>query len=115
MPDELTLPLIAAGMLLWYLVCALRQRRTERSNVPVLVWREARVGGWSDWHELTALAPSADYTSVLSAVRASATPDATAVQFASVVQPADAPDYTLRVLFMSAVREPREPVLAMAK
>jgi hypothetical protein len=32
-----------------------------------------------------------------------------------VVQPADAPAYTLRVLFMSAVREARDPVLAMAK
>jgi hypothetical protein len=37
------------------------------------------------------------------------------VQFASVVQPADAPDFTLRVLFMSAVREPRDPVVAMTK
>jgi len=115
MPEELTLPIIAAAILLWYLVCALRQRRTERSNEPTLVWREARVSGWSEWHELTAIGPTADYTSVLSAVRASASPDATAVQFASVVQPADAPDYTLRVLFMSTVREPRDPVLAMTK
>jgi hypothetical protein len=115
MPEELTLPIIAAAILLWYLVCALRQGRTERSNEPTLVWREARVGGWSEWHELTAIGPPADYTSVLSAVRANASPAATAVQFASVVQPADAPDYTLRVLFMSAVREPRDPVLAMTK
>jgi hypothetical protein len=72
MPEELTLPIIAVAVLLWYLVCALRQCRTERSNEPTLVWREARVSGWSEWHELTAIGPTADYTSVLSAVRASA-------------------------------------------
>jgi hypothetical protein len=115
MSEELTLPIIAAVVLLWYLVCALRQGQTERSTEPTLVWREATVHGWSKWRALSAVAPSADYTTVLSAVRVNATPDATAVQFATVVHPADAPDYTLRVLFMSAVREPRDLAPAMTK
>jgi hypothetical protein len=118
MSDDLTLPLIAAGVLLWYLVCALRQWRTERRAIepePTLVWREARVGGWSGWYELTDVSPSADYDCVLSAVRATASLDATAVQFATVVQPADAPAYTLRVLFMSAVQQRHEAVLAVVK
>jgi hypothetical protein len=115
MPDELTLPVIAAAVLLWYLICALRQWRGERPAEPMLVWREATVGGWSEWHQLTAVAPSADYTGVLAAVRAKASPDATAVQFANVVRPADAPDFTLRVLFMSAVWEPSDRALAGAK
>ena len=116
MSEDLTLPIIAAGVLLWYLVCALRQWRTEASiePEPTVVWREAGVGGWSDWYELTAVDPSADYDGVLSTVRANANPGATAVQFATVVQPAGAPAYTLRVLFMSAVREAREPILAVA-
>lgn len=105
MSEELTLPLIAAAALFWYLLCALCQWRTERSAEPMLLWREATAAGWSAWHELNAVAPSADYATVLDAVRARVTEGATAVQFASVVQPADAPDYTLRVLFMSAVRE----------
>jgi hypothetical protein len=83
-----------------------RQWNTDRAAVPTLLWREAGYSGWSDWHELTTVAPSADYSTVLSAVRANAAPDATAVQFASVVRPSDAPAYTQRVLFMSAVREP---------
>jgi hypothetical protein len=106
MPEELTLPAIAAVLLLWYLVVSVRQWHTDRSARPTLLWREARFSGWSDWQELTTVAPSADYSTVLSAVRAEAAPDATAVQFATVVHPADAPAYTLRVLFMSAVREP---------
>lgn len=106
MREELTLPLIAVAVLFWCLVCALRQWRTERSAEPTLVWREATAGGWSQWHQLTGVAPSADYATVLAAVRAHAREGATAVQFATVVHPADAPDYTLRVLFMSAVREP---------
>ena len=115
MSDELTLPIIAAVVLLWYLVCALRQGRTERSTEPTLVWREATIHGWSEWRALNAVAPSADYTTVLSAVRVNATPDATAVQFATVVQPADAPAYTLRVLFLSAVQQRHETVLAVVK
>jgi hypothetical protein len=106
MPDELYLPLIAATVLLWYLVCALRQRHDERSADPMFVWREATATGWSEWCDLTAVPTSTDYTGVLAAVRAHASRHATAVQFASVVHPADAPDYTLRVLFVSAVREP---------
>jgi len=117
MSEDLTLPIIAVGVLLWYLVCALRQWRTERSiePEPTVVWREAGVGGWSDWYELTDVDPSADYDGVLSAVRADASPDATAVQFATVVQPADAPAYTLRVLFLSAVQQRHETVLAVVK
>jgi hypothetical protein len=105
MPEDLMLPMIAAAVLFWYLVCALRQWRTERPAEPRLLWREATVSGWSQWHELTDVAPSAEYAGVLETVRVNASADATAVQFASVVQPVDAPDFTLRVLFMSAVRE----------
>jgi len=117
MSEDLTLPIIAVGVLLWCLVCALRQWRTERwiEPEPTVVWREAGVGGWSDWYELTDVDPSADYDGVLSAVRVNANPGATAVQFAAVVQPAGAPAYTLRVLFMSAVREAYEPILAVVK
>jgi hypothetical protein len=118
MSEDLTLPIIAAGVLLWYLVCALRQWRTERRSIepePTVLWREARVGGWSDWYELTEVDASTDYDGVLSAVQATASPAATAVQFATVVQPSDAPAYTLRVLFMSAVREPRETTSAVTR
>jgi hypothetical protein len=117
MSDDLTLPIIAAGVLLWYLVCALRQWRTERSiePEPTVVWREAGVGGWSDWYELTDVDPSADYDGVLSAVRANANPGGTAVQFAAVVKPAGAPAYTLRVLFMSAVQQQHENILAVVQ
>ena len=48
MPDELYLPLIAAAVLLWYLVSALRQQRTGRSAGPRLIWREATAAGWSE-------------------------------------------------------------------
>lgn len=118
MSEDLTLPILAAGVLLWYLVVALRQWRAERLTIepqPMLVWREARTDGWSDWNELTDVDPSTDYDGVLSAVRAAATPGATAVQFATIVHPAGAPAYTLRVLFLSAVREPRDTVLAMTR
>jgi hypothetical protein len=117
MSEDLTLPIIAAGVLLWYLVCALRQWRTERRSIepkPIVVFREAGAGGWSDWYEVTDVNPSADYDGVLSTVRANANPGATAVQFATVVQPADAPAYTLRVLFMSAVQPRHETILAVA-
>ncbi|MET0451115.1 MAG: hypothetical protein ABW137_04705 [Mycobacterium sp.] len=105
MADELCLPLIAGAALLWYLVCALRQLRTERSERPTFVWREASASGWSEWVELEDVSPTADYADVLSAVRDEAHPGTTAVQFALVVAPVDAPDYTLRVIFMSEVRE----------
>jgi hypothetical protein len=108
MSEELALPMFAAVALLWYLVSALRQWRIERSTEPTLVWREATVSGWSGWRDLTAVVPSADYAGVLAAVRSNASPDATAVQFATVAHPSDAPDYTLRVLFMSAVCEPAD-------
>ncbi|MCW2557105.1 MAG: hypothetical protein JWP55_1069 [Mycobacterium sp.] len=117
MSEDLTLPIIAAGVLLWYLLCAVRQWRAERRSIepePTVQWREARVGGWSEWYELTDVDPSTDYDGILSAVRAAAAAAATAVQFATVVQPADAPAYTLRVLFMSAVRERHETTRAMA-
>jgi hypothetical protein len=105
MPDELYLPLIAAAVLLWYLVSALRQQRIGRSTGPTLVWREATAAGWSEWRDLVGVAPSTDYAGVVAAVRAQAGPHATAVQFASIVHPVDAPDYTVRVLFVSAVWE----------
>jgi hypothetical protein len=104
--EDLGLPLIAAAVLLWYLVCALWQRHDEKPAEPMFVWREATATGWSEWRDLIAVPASTDYTGVLAAVRAHASRHATAVQFASVVHPADAPDYTLRVLFVSAVREP---------
>jgi hypothetical protein len=116
MLEELTLPVIAAAVLLWCLVCAVRQWRTAPSAEPTLIWREKGVGGWSEWRELKTLAPSAEYATVLTAVRTNASPAATAVQFASVVHPAGAPDYTLRVLYVSAAREPRrDHTLAMTK
>jgi hypothetical protein len=80
--------------------------RTERTYSPIFVWREASESGWSDWMDLEDVSPSAEYASVLTVVRDRARDGATAVQFASVVQPTDAPAYTLRVLFMSAIREP---------
>jgi hypothetical protein len=107
MSEDLALPMIAAVFLLWYLARALHQWRTERSAEPTLVWREATIRGWSEWRELSEVAPSADYSTGLAAVRSNASTDATAVQYATVAHPSDAPDYTLRVLFMSAVREPR--------
>jgi hypothetical protein len=104
MPEEMRLPAIAAAILMWGLVCALRQTRARRSTGPRLIWRQAGPSGWSDWLALKDIPASADYSFVLGAVRARAAGDATAVQFASVAHPADAPDYTLRVLFMSNER-----------
>lgn len=105
MPGDLHLPLLAAVALVWYLVCALRQTRAERAASPNVVWREATDAGWSDWTDLPGLSGSSSYDVMLAAVRMGATADATAVQFAVVVQPDGAPDFTLRVLFMSEVRE----------
>ncbi|MGH3642229.1 MAG: hypothetical protein ACRDUX_24730 [Mycobacterium sp.] len=106
MADVLCLPVIAAAVLLWYLACALCQLRSEAAHTPIFVWREASETTWSDWIELEGVSPSADYATVLTAVRGEAHAYAVAVQFASVVRPPDAPDFTLRVLFTSAVREP---------
>jgi hypothetical protein len=74
MPEELRLPVLAAAVLLWYLVRSLRQLRSEQRTSPTVVWRE---------------------TAAM----------ATAVQFAVIAHPDDAPDYTIQVLFMSDVRE----------
>jgi hypothetical protein len=106
MADVLCLPVIAAAVLVWYLACALCQLRSESTPTPTFVWREASQTTWSDWIELEGVSPSADYATVLAAVRGEAHAAAAAVQFASVVRPPDAPDFTLRVLFTSAVREP---------
>jgi hypothetical protein len=105
MPEELRLPLLAAALLAWYLSCALRQLRSHSSTSPVVVWREATTYGWSDWATLKGVLASAGYDAMLCEVRDRAHPAATAVQFAVVVRPDGAPDYTLRVLFMSNVRE----------
>jgi hypothetical protein len=106
MPEELCLPLIVAAFLLWYLARALRQVQSDRAHAPTLVWRQAWKAGWSDWTVLQAVSPSTDYATILTAIRNEAHPGVTAVQFATVAQSAGAPDHTLRVLFMSAVREP---------
>lgn len=106
MLDALGLPAVAAAVLLWYLACALRQLRIEHPPAPRFVWREADDTGWSGWTDLRALAPDADPATVLAAVRQAAHAGVAAVQFASVVRPSDAPDYTLRVLNTSAVFEP---------
>lgn len=105
MSGELHLPLLAAAVLIWYLVCALRQTREEAPGGPTVVWREATAHGWSDWDDLADVHASASYDVMLAAVRIRASFEATAVQFAVVARPADAPDFTLRVLFMSEVRE----------
>jgi len=106
MLDDLYLPMIAIGVLFCGLVCALTQLRTERTDKPRLLWREARPDGWSDWTELEGVSSAADYAAVLSGVRNAAHDDAIAVQFAFVVRPCGAPEYTLRTLFISDVREP---------
>src|SRR6476469_6105441 len=106
MPEELRWPLVAAAVLLWYLVCALWQLGSENSPLPIVVWREATEHGWSEWIELDGVSATGGYDVMLAAVRDRADATATAVQFAIVVQPDDAPDYTLRVTFMSSVREP---------
>jgi hypothetical protein len=114
MPEEIRLPVIAAALLVWGLVCALSQRRADTSAEPRLVWRQATANGWSDWHDLEGISASAEYSAVLREVRERASDDATAVQFACVAHPAGAPGYTLRVLFMSGVRTAgpdRDPAL----
>lgn len=105
MPDELCLPILAAAVLLWYLACALRQMRTQRIVLPHVVWRESTTAGWTEWTDLSGVFASAGYDAILAAVRDRADASAVGVQFAIVTQPADAPAFTLRVLFMSAVRE----------
>lgn len=105
MPDELCLPILAAAVLLWYLVCALRQVRDEHIDGLKVVWREAGAAGWTDWADLDAVPASAGYDAILCAVREHAESDSTGVHFAIVTHPADAPAFTLRVVFMSAVRE----------
>lgn len=105
MPEDIHLPLLAAAVLIWYLVCALRQAKSERADTSAVVWREAATHAWTDWTELQDVSPSASYDVMLAAVREHAATTSTAVQFAVVAHPADAPDYTLRVLFMSEVRE----------
>lgn len=105
MPEDIHLPLLAAAVLIWYLVCALRQARTERSDTPAVVWREATEHGWTEWTELPSVATTVGYDAMLVAVRERAEVTSSAVQFAVVAHPAGDPDYTLRVLFMSEVRE----------
>jgi hypothetical protein len=93
--------------LLWALVRSLRQLHVERTTTTVKVmWREATTHGWSGWRELGGVSPADDYDTMLTATQGAAHIEATAVQFATMVHPADAPDYTLQVLFMSTVREP---------
>jgi hypothetical protein len=104
-PDNLHLPLLAAAVLIWYLVYALRQARSGRADVPAVVWREATADGWTEWADLQDVSADTGYDDLLAAARDSAAPTSTAVQFAVVVNPAGAPEYTLRVLFMSEARE----------
>lgn len=105
MPDELCLPILAGAILLWYLICSLRQMRSDRVALPAVVWREATAAGWTEWIDLDELTASAGYDAILGAVRERADAAATGVQFAIVARPAEAPAFTLRVLFMSEVRE----------
>jgi hypothetical protein len=103
--EHLGLSVIVAAALLWCLVYAVWQTHSEKASGPVVVWREASEHGWSQWIDLDEVAASAGYDAMLEEVRVRASADAAAVQFAVVAHPDDAPDYTLRVLFMSAVRE----------
>ena len=48
MLEDLYLPVLAAVVLLWYLVCAVRQLRSEKPSSPKVVWREATALGWSE-------------------------------------------------------------------
>lgn len=105
MPEDIHLPLLAAAVLVWYLVCALRQTRAEHSDVPAVVWREATEHGWTEWSGLPSVPSTVGYDAMLDAVRERAAATSSAVQFAVVAHPADDPEYTLRVLFMSEVRE----------
>ena len=106
MSEELLWPAAAAVMLLWYLACVVRQMRSENPRSPKVVWREATPRGWSEWIKLDDVPASAGYDAMLAGARARADATATAVQFAIVVHPDDAPGYTLRATFVSAVREP---------
>lgn len=105
MPEDIHLPLLAAAVLIWYLVCALRQTQSERSNTPEVVWREAAGHDWTEWSTLPEVTATVGYDAMLAAVRERATVTSSAVQFAVVAHRAGDPDYTLRVLFMSEVRE----------
>ena len=106
MPEELLWPAVAAAVLCWYLVCALRQMRSKKTTSPKVVWRQATEHGWSEWIKLDGVSATDGYDAMLAGARHCAFPTATAVQFAIVVHPVDAPDYTLRATFVSAVREP---------
>jgi hypothetical protein len=106
MPEELRWPAVAVAVLLWYLACTGRQRRSERTRSPKVVWREATARGWSEWIRLDGVSATDGYDAMLAAARDRTAATATAVQFAIVVHPDDAPDYTLRATFVSAVREP---------
>lgn len=106
MPEELRWPAVAVAVLLWYLACTMRQMHSERTHTPKVVWREATERGWSEWIRLDGVSATDGYDAMLAAAREHAGATATAVQFAIVVHPDDAPDYTLRATFVSAVREP---------
>ena len=106
MSSDLLLTAVIVVALLWALVCSLRQLHAERATTVEVMWREATPDGWSPWRQLAGASPADDYDTMLTAAQNAAHIDATAVQFASMMHPADAPDYTLRVLFMSTVREP---------
>lgn len=112
MSEHLGLSVIVAAALLWCLVYAVWQTHSERAYGPTVVWREATERGWSEWTDLDDVAASAGYDAVLHEVRVRASADASAVQFAVVTHPDDAPGHTLRVLFTSAVQERRTQRLA---
>jgi hypothetical protein len=106
MPEELRWPAVAVAVLLWYLGCTVRQMRSEKTRSPTVVWREATGRGWSEWIRLDGVSATDGYDAMLAAARDRTGATATAVQFAIVVHPDDAPEYTLRATFVSAVREP---------
>ena len=106
MSSDLVMSAVVVVALLWALACSLRQLHVERSTTVEVMWREATAEGWSQWRRLDGVSPADDYDTMLTATQNAAHTGATAVQFASTVHPAEAPDYTLRVLFMSTVREP---------
>ena len=106
MSEELRLPVFAAAVLLWYLMRSLRQLRSEQRTSPTVVWRETAGRGWSDWSELVGVSPKTTHDSIFGTVCDLAHATATAVQFAVIAHPDDAPDYTVQVLFMSDAREP---------
>jgi hypothetical protein len=106
MPEELRLPVLAVTVLLWYLMRSLWQLRSEQRTSPTVVWRETAGLGWSEWRQLVDVSSTATHDSMFASVCVRAHATATAVQFAVIAHPDDAPDYTIRVLFMSDVREP---------